>query len=73
VADSGEGIPKHLHKKIFEPDFTTKPATGTGLGLFVVKHICEQREGFIELESGPTRGTKISIHVPDSQGGTHAL
>lgn len=73
VADKGEGIPKHLHEKIFEPDFTTKPATGTGLGLFVVKHICEQREGLIELESGPTRGTKVSIHMPDSQGGTHAL
>ncbi len=73
VTDSGEGIPKQLHKKIFETDFTTKPSTGTGLGLFVVKHICEQREGFIELESEPSRGTKVSIHIPGSQGGIHAI
>jgi signal transduction histidine kinase len=73
VSDGGEGIPKHLHSKIFEPDFTSKPATGTGLGLFVVKHICEQREGFVELASESNRGTKISINIPSYQGGIHAV
>lgn len=73
VSDSGEGIPKNLHNKIFEPDFTSKPSTGTGLGLFVVKHICEQREGFIELESEPNKGTRISINIPNQKGGVHAV
>ena len=73
VSDSGEGIPAHLQSKIFDPDFTSKPATGTGLGLFVVKHICEQREGFINLDSELHRGTKISVNIPQFCGDIHAI
>ena len=75
VKDEGTGIPRHLHKKVFEPDFTSKPATGTGLGLFVVKHICEQRDGSVELESQPNKGTKITVSIPSfaAFGGVHAI
>lgn len=64
IKDNGRGIPFHLHKKVFEPDFTSKPATGTGLGLFIVKHICEQRGGRIELDSKDGQGTTVAIKFP---------
>jgi signal transduction histidine kinase len=40
VADTGKGIPKRLHKKIFEPGYTTKKR-GWGLGLSLTKRIIE--------------------------------
>ena len=71
VMDKGCGIPSHLQKKVFEPDFTSKPSTGTGLGLFIVKHICEQRDGFVELQSSLNEGTTVKITIPDNVGGNY--
>lgn len=78
VTDLGSGIPFHLQNLVFEPEFTTKPSTGTGLGLSVVRHISEQRNGSVQLESNPNKGTQITVKVPlkndqkFSQGGLHA-
>ena len=38
ISDTGKGIPKRLHKKIFEPGYTTKKR-GWGLGLSLTKRI----------------------------------
>ena len=75
VEDQGCGIPVHLQERIFEPDFTSKPATGTGLGLFIVKHICEQRNGTVNVVSQKNLGTTISVSVPSTgtERGDHAL
>ncbi|MGE3263225.1 MAG: sensor histidine kinase [Bacteriovoracia bacterium] len=76
VADRGCGIPAHLYDRIFEPDFTSKPATGTGLGLFIVKHICEQRNGSVHVESRQGQGTTITVSVPSEgteRSSTHAV
>ena len=64
VKDSGCGIPEVNQKKIFEPGFTTKVNKGTGLGLFVVKQICEQFGGTISLDSQVGRGTCIKLEFP---------
>lgn len=75
VNDSGHGIPLDLHKRVFDSDYTSKPATGTGLGLYVVKHLCEQRNGSVNLSSEPGKGTRIDISLPVfcKQGEFHAL
>lgn len=79
VTDSGCGIPFKLQQLVFEPDFTTKPSTGTGLGLSVVRHIVEQHKGNIILESSEGNGTKIRLELPlikdthHQQGGSHVL
>lgn len=40
ISDTGKGIPKNLHKKIFSPGHTTKKR-GWGLGLSLAKRIIE--------------------------------
>ncbi len=64
VKDSGGGIPESIQEKIFEPDYTSKSSTGTGLGLFIVRHIVEQRDGTIEVKSEVGLGTTVSIRLP---------
>ncbi len=53
IRDNGEGIPKDLLDKIFEPFWTNKPALeGTGLGLFFVYQIIvEIHKGEIRVDS----------------------
>jgi len=54
VIDKGEGIPPDLSEKIFEPFFTTS-RTGTGLGLYLSKELCEAnraRLDYIPLVTG---------------------
>ncbi len=61
VADDGSGIPKEARDKIFQPYYTTKPA-GTGLGLFVCRHILEESgSGRIELTETSPKGTTITV------------
>lgn len=75
VTDRGCGIPVHLQDRIFDPDFTSKPSTGTGLGLFIVKHICEQKNGSVHVVSHKDQGTTITVSVPLNQnsGGIYAI
>jgi PAS domain S-box-containing protein len=64
VADNGTGIDAAALPRIFEPLFTTKESTGSGLGLWVSKQILEKHNGSIRVRSrtnGLRRGTSFSI------------
>jgi PAS domain S-box-containing protein len=63
VADTGEGIPEELRRRIFQPFFTTKE-TGTGLGLSIVSGIISSYGGAIDVESQTGRGTTFTIRLP---------
>lgn len=64
VKDTGYGIRQKHINKIFEPFFTTKgEAKGTGLGLSFVKGFVQQHNGFISVESTPSKGTTFKIHL----------
>lgn len=68
VRDEGSGIPEELQARIFEPDFTTKGNKGTGLGLFVVKQVCEQYGGKIAFSSSKV-GTSFTLDFPRAEAG----
>jgi len=63
VTDTGEGIPKELLPKIFDPFVTTKP-NGTGLGLAMVQTIVRAHHGSISASSTSTHGTTFTLRFP---------
>jgi signal transduction histidine kinase len=55
VTDSGNGIPKEIQDKVFNPFFTTKPVgKGTGLGLSISKKIIENHFGELLYDENST-------------------
>jgi signal transduction histidine kinase len=64
--DSGDGIPKSIINKIFDPLFTTK-AKGVGLGLSVCKSIIDRHEGDIRVESEEGKGTTFTLSLPTNK------
>ena len=62
-ADSGGGISPDNMSKIFEPYFTTK-ASGSGLGLLIVRRIVREHGGEIELMSDEGQGLTLTIRLP---------
>jgi signal transduction histidine kinase len=67
IADNGEGIPKENLDRIFQPFFTTKGESGTGLGLSLSKAIVERYSGKIRVRSSvrPGKsGTALKITLP---------
>lgn len=63
IADNGMGIHKEDISKVFLPNFTTK-ATGTGIGLALVKSIVESFNGTITCDSQEGEGTTFTITFP---------
>jgi PAS domain S-box-containing protein len=63
VEDTGVGIAPDVVGQIFEPFYTTK-ADGTGLGLATVCSIVKERGGYVDVESGPGRGTRFTVLFP---------
>ena len=66
VADTGIGIPKEHHERIFERFYRvdkshSKERGGTGLGLSIVKHGALLHGAKVSVESTPGKGTKIEM------------
>lgn len=64
ISDTGNGITKEDHSRIFEPFYTTKGQKGTGLGLAVIWGIIDNHNGTINVESELGIGTTFTIHLP---------
>lgn len=63
--DTGIGIPKANHNKIFDAFFTTKSEVrGVGLGLSVSYGIIKQHNGNITVESSGGNGTTFTVTLP---------
>lgn len=64
VCDEGVGLSERASAKMFQPFFTTK-ATGTGLGLAVVKRIVDAHLGEVTARSNEDgKGTTFVVRFP---------
>lgn len=67
IADTGEGMPPAVKRRLFEAFFTTKGITGTGLGLWISKGIIDKHSGAIRVKTSQrpnVRGTVFQIFLP---------
>jgi signal transduction histidine kinase len=76
LLDNGSGIAADRLKKIFEPFYTTKKDTGTGLGLWLTQNLIQKHHGTLRVRScvNPLRhGTAFSIFFPSENLNEHTL
>jgi two-component system, NtrC family, sensor kinase len=67
VMDNGNGIPKTIVGKIFQPFFTTKPTgQGTGLGLSLSHDVVKAHGGEISVNTREGEFTEFVVHLPAS-------
>jgi two-component system sensor histidine kinase PilS (NtrC family) len=64
VSDTGGGIPPQHQENIFEPFFTTL-RSGTGMGLFIARDLCEINQARLHLNK-VSHGSSFSITVNPS-------
>ncbi|HHH31903.1 MAG TPA: hypothetical protein ENK57_26645, partial [Polyangiaceae bacterium] len=63
VDDHGSGIPPSKRDHIFDAFYTTR-SHGVGIGLAVVKRICDDHGFDIDIDTVEGRGTTFSVRLP---------
>jgi signal transduction histidine kinase len=63
IDDDGEGVPPAVRALLFTPFFTTR-ATGTGLGLALVKRIAGAHGGTVDYATPQDGGASFVLRVP---------
>lgn len=67
IIDSGEGLDPAVADRLFEP-FATGEASGTGLGLYIARELCESNQAMLRLESrAPGCTFRITFAHPNKQ------
>ena len=64
VADTGTGLNRQEIDRIFDPFYTTKGDSGTGLGLSTVYGIVKQHGGTVQVTSKKGVGTTFRVILP---------
>jgi signal transduction histidine kinase len=65
VTDNGPGIPAADADRVFEMFYSTKPDTGTGIGLAMVRKIVELYDGEIRLDAARGPGATFVIRLKE--------
>ncbi|MFA9613319.1 MAG: response regulator [Deltaproteobacteria bacterium] len=72
VTDNGCGMPDGVREKLFTSFFSTKGATGTGIGLMITKKVVDAHEGVIQFEAEEGVGSAFTIRLPARDHGSNS-
>lgn len=61
ISDTGRGIPADAIDQAFLRHFRDMASTGAGIGLSLVKQICDRYGWQVRLESGEQQGTTVTV------------
>jgi signal transduction histidine kinase len=64
VTDDGPGMTEEVQSRVFQPFFTTKGESGTGLGLAMVYACMQRHGGSVTLETAPGKGATFTLWFP---------
>lgn len=69
VEDTGIGMSPEFLKHLFDPyaretAFSSRPTTGTGLGMAIVKSLVQQMNGEISVDSNLGKGSRFVVTLP---------
>jgi PAS domain S-box-containing protein len=69
VIDTGPGIPRHEHGRVFEKFYRLDPhmrqgVRGTGLGLYICRELVHRMQGRIGIDSQEGRGATFWVELP---------
>ena len=69
VQDDGVGIPRAELERVFERFYRVDRARsretgGTGLGLAIVRHVAQNHDGKVLVESKPGEGSSFTMQLP---------
>ena len=70
VVDGGGGIPDQVRPRIFEPFFSTKDGSNSGLGLPIVREVAEQHGGGVGIHAAVVdgvAGTRMELWLPSTE------
>jgi two-component system, NtrC family, sensor histidine kinase PilS len=62
VSDDGPGVPEAIRPHLFEPFFTTA-ASGTGLGLYIAREICDANNASLDYVDRPGGGAQFVVAI----------
>ncbi len=76
VTDTGIGIPEDQQSRLFQPfsrveNVEARTHEGTGLGLALVKSLCELNGGRVRLSSVHGKGTEVLVTLPAEDSPRH--
>ena len=65
IEDTGHGIPADALPHVFDRGYQARTAApGFGIGLSIVKKICDRHGWAIRIDSEPNKGTRVSLRLP---------
>ena len=67
IKDNGTGIEEEHLEGIFDPFYSLRKESGTGLGLSLCQTLVKQMGGDIIVTSTPKRGSEFSVRIPSEE------
>jgi signal transduction histidine kinase len=66
VKDTGHGIEAHEIELVVERNYHGSDSTGAGIGLYLVKQICDMYGLDLAIESTPGKGSEFIVTIPEN-------